>query len=157
LRNPKGLLRRWGYRLRKLVSLPGAELIDLLVAQAALLKSWWWVRSRPVGTLLRSAPSAEEGMEPAGPPLRLQRLALAVERAAEHGLFRATCLVRAVALEDMISRSNTPGAVVRIGVLTREGKLLAHAWIEFGGRVLADRPEHVRHFTVLHDFTALQR
>jgi len=150
-------LARWSYRLRKLASLPGGELLDLLVAQTALLRALWLVRTRAVGALLRPvAESTERALSPLD-EARLQRLALAIERAAEHGLFRATCLVRAVALEDLIRRSRATGAVVRIGVLPAGGKLLAHAWIEYGGRVLADRPERVRQFTVLHDFTAFSR
>ncbi|MQA92414.1 MAG: lasso peptide biosynthesis B2 protein [Gemmatimonas sp.] len=154
---PGSGLQRFAYRLKKLSSIARSEVLDLIVAQAALLRAWWWVRTRPLGELLRPAESVEELVDSPDVHPRLQRLALATERAAEHGLFPATCLVRAVALEHLIRRSDTRGAVVRIGVLTSGGRLLAHAWIEYGGQVLADRPDRIRHFTVLQDFTALPR
>jgi hypothetical protein len=38
---------------------------------------------------------------------------------------------------------------VRLGVRHRNGALESHAWVECGGVLIGDRPEHVRSFTVL--------
>ena len=46
---------------------------------------------------------------------------------------RATCLVQALALEFLLSRSGRP-AELRIGVAREDGGLKAHAWIEADGR-----------------------
>jgi len=44
---------------------------------------------------------------------------------------------------------------VRIGVLRRPDELLAHAWLECGGRVVGEDPDRIRLFVPLHDFSAL--
>lgn len=150
-------LHRWAHRLRRLRSIPTREVVDLVVAQIALVRAWAMVRTRPVGTLVRPVSGAGTTDPDAEGVARLDALGLAVERAAENGLFRPTCLVRAVALERLIDRSGIRGAVVRIGVLPGPTGLLAHAWIELQGTVVGDRPEHVRRFEPLHDFSALAR
>lgn len=148
------MIRALGYRLGRLRSISGRERLDLLTAQAALVRALALVRLRPVGALIRPAaapPTAGGNVDTE----RLEALALAVERVAEHGLFSATCLVKAVALEHLLRSRRVPGAVVRIGVATGTGGLMAHAWIEIGGTVLGDRPENVRRYTTLSDFSAL--
>lgn len=141
---------------RRLFSLPAREFGELLVAQAYLLAARWAVLTRPRGALLRPVPEPSVA-EATADTSSLPALALAVNRAASYGLFRPTCLVRAVALERMIRRSGAGGAVVRIGVLMNGERLLAHAWIEQDGRVIGDEPARVSVFTPLHDFSALAR
>lgn len=141
---------------RRLFSLPARDVVDMLVAQAYLLGARWAVLTRPKGTLLHPMDgTATAGNQAASE--RLPRLALAVNRAASYGLFRPTCLVRAVALERMIRRAGAGAAVVRVGVRMHGERLLAHAWIEQDGRVIGDEPDRVSLFTPLHDFTALAR
>lgn len=140
----------------KLFSVTPREFADLLVAQWSLLAAQWTVRSRPRGELLRpvnGAPPSRGIRDDA----RLERLALAVDRVARFGLFRPTCLVRAVALERQIRKANAGAAVVRVGVAQASGELLAHAWIELDGQVIGDEAARVRRFTPLHDFSALAR
>lgn len=141
---------------RRLFSLPAHEFGELLIAQAALLRAWWTVWTRPKGGLLRPIdhPTAHLGSDGEA---ALARLVIAVDRAARYGLFRPTCLVRAVALERMITRARVGPAVVKVGVLRQREEFLAHAWIELDGRVVGDEPARVSHFTPLHDFSALAR
>lgn len=140
----------------KLFSITPREFVDLVRAQWSLLAALWTVRHRPRGELLRpvgAAPTAAVARDDE----QLERLALAVDRVSRFGLFRPTCLVRAVALERQIRRANAGTAVVRVGVTQAAGELLAHAWIELDGRVIGDEPAKVRRFTPLHDFSALAR
>lgn len=141
---------------RRLFSLPARDFGEMLVAQAYLLGALWAVRTRPKGALLHPTATRANGEAPTASD-QLPRLALAVSRAASYGMFRPTCLVRAVALEKMIRRSGAGAAVVRVGVRMQGGQLLAHAWIEQDGRVIGDEPGRVSLFTPLHDFTALAR
>lgn len=141
---------------RRLFSLPAHEFGELLVAQGSLLRAWWTVWTRPKGALLRPVGHPDGHLNPAGEHA-LTRLVVAVDRAARYGLFRPTCLVRAVALERMIARARVGPAVVKVGVLRQREELLAHAWIELDGRVVGDEPSRVSHFTPLHDFSALAR
>ena len=140
--------------VRKLFAITPRESADLVVAQWYLLAALWTVRRRPKGGLLRAVP---DGPVAGGvrDDARLERLAVAVDRVARFGLFRPTCLVRAVALERQIRRANAGPAVVRVGVSQVAGKLLAHAWIELEGQVIGDEQARVRRFTPLHDFSAL--
>ena len=143
-------------RLRRLRSLEWEEFLDLVTAQRSLLAAWWTVQRRPKGELLRrvQAPASAGG---ALDERRLARLAVAVDRVSRFGVFRPTCLVRAVALERQIRSANAGSAVVRVGVMRGGNQLLAHAWIEIDGRVIGDEASHVRRFTPLHDFTSLPR
>jgi hypothetical protein len=141
---------------RRLFSLPAREFGELLTAQLFLLGALWTVRRRPKGTLLRPVEEGPQAANRAGED-RLARLVVAVDRAARYGLFRPTCLVRAVALERMIVRAGVGPAVVRVGVLRGGDDFMAHAWIELAGRIIGDEPARVARFTPLHDFSALPR
>ena len=41
------------------------------------------------------------------------------------------------------------GSRIRIGVRMRRGRFGAHAWVEYGGRVIGDNTEHVESFAEL--------
>lgn len=150
--------REWraGHLLRRLFSLPAREFGELLVAQVFLLGALWTVRRRPKGKLLRPIDGVPNTDHHAA-ERRLSPLVAAVDRAARYGLFRPTCLVRAIALEQMIDRAGAGPAVVRVGVMRGPEEFHAHAWIEREGRVIGDEPARVARFTPLHDFSALSR
>ena len=138
----------------KLRALSPADWRDMLAAQAALLRAQLEVWTRPRGALpIRSADLAPRGM-----PARAQmndpvvtRIGQALGRAARYGVFRPTCLVRALALQRMLRRRGYPDSSVRVGVRRRSGggALLAHAWVEYRGAVLADEEWRVRQFEEL--------
>lgn len=139
-------------RLRKLAALRGGEVGELAHAQWALICAQVVVWTRPVGKL---ATPADSGAEPIAPPPEMQaraaRLALAVGRAAENGVFRPLCLVRAVALQRMLEQKELKGSRIRIGVQRRGERFAAHAWVEYGPLLLGDAEWHVRRFTPLTD------
>ena len=139
---------------RRVFSLPAREFGELLLAQAYLLVALGKVRWRPKGTLLRPVDGLADA-DHGAVESRLAPLVVAVDRAGRYGLFRPTCLVRAIALEQMIVKAGAGPAVVRVGVLTGPDRFLAHAWIEREGRVIGDEPARVAMFTPLHDFSAL--
>ncbi len=65
----------------------------------------------------------------------VERLAWMVNAVAV--ILHMKCLARSLALVRMLSRRGL-ATDLRIGVRTEDGKLLAHAWIEWQGRVLND-------------------
>jgi len=136
------------------------DLSDTFGAQIALLYAQLLVWTRPQGRLITT--SDQRATEPrltasyGGEP---QRLADAVDRASRYGVFGAQCLVRALALQQMLDRHAISGSVVRIGVRRGKGsdELLAHAWVELDGRVLADRVENTVTFSTLADVRVTAR
>ena len=142
-----------GQRVRKLVELGPAGWAELLRAQGALIAAQLRVWTRPRGRLIAcgTPPSPEPGACDHDGERVAERLALAVERAARYGVFRPLCLVRALALQRMLEARGIRSSRVRIGVRLRDGRFAAHAWVEYGGRVLGDTSEHVGMFSELAD------
>lgn len=141
--------------LSRLLSLDGRAWIDLWRAQAALLRAQWRLRRQPLGSLAIRDEAGPERLS--GDPARASALGLAVERAAEHGIIRPFCLVRAMALRELLRAEGIAGASIRIGVRRNGGEFQAHAWVLWGATVLGDRPEHVARFTEVNDLGVLAR
>jgi len=127
---------------------------DLLEAQAWILWSHWFLRRRPVGSLVHGGRQSVQGASTgrvASPPdhgmlERATALALAVDRVSRLGLARPLCLGRSLALHHILERRGILGSEVRVGVKGGGGELEAHAWVEWEGHVLGDRPENVGTF-----------
>lgn len=149
-------------RLRKLARLSSAELVELLAAQGALIRAQLQSWLRPVGSFVSpiapaQPPSASPGAAAdAETVARAARLALSVGRAAENGIFRPACLVRALALTRMLEARGIHGSQLRVGVRLEDGEFSAHAWVEYAGRILGDRPENVTRYTPLSDVKLLE-
>ncbi len=123
-------------------------------AQAALLRARRRVRTEPIGSFTSRGPDAAGVVR--GDPVRAREIALAVERAAAHGLFRPYCLVQALALRELLTRHGIDGSQIRIGVRQNGGKFSAHAWVRWGQEILGDRADHVAGFTEVDDIRVLQ-
>lgn len=141
--------------LRKLAALGARGWRDLLRAQLALLRAQRRLRREAIGSL--AIRESFETNETAGDPARADELALAIHRASRHGLFRPYCLVRAMALRDLLVADGISGASIRIGVRRMKGEFQAHAWIRWGERVLGDEPRHVARFTEVDDLGVMRR
>lgn len=81
------------------------------------------------------------------------RLAAAVALAARLSYPRPSCLPRALALRRLLRSAGIP-ATVRFGVATNAGRLVAHAWVESGGRVVGDRADVAEIFRPLEPWSA---
>jgi hypothetical protein len=77
------------------------------------------------------------------------RIALAVHRAADFGLFRPRCLAKSMALRRMLNAAGIEGAQVRVGVQLTQGRFVAHAWVEYAGQVVGDDPVAVARYAPL--------
>jgi hypothetical protein len=88
-----------------------------------------------------TVPSAEQ--------VSANRLSQLIDIVARHGLYPATCLRKSLALWWLLRRRGLP-AELRIGVAKVEDQIHAHAWVEFAGRVINDRP------TVGDDYSAYE-
>ena len=141
--------------VRKLLQLDRRSWQDLLAAQAALLSAQWKLRTRPIGEFAIRAPLGRA--DASGDAERARAIAVAVTRAARHGLFRPYCLVRAVALREMLVANGVQGSSIRIGVRREQGAFQAHAWVRWGEVILGDVPEHVASFTEVDDLRVVSR
>jgi hypothetical protein len=77
---------------------------------------------------------------------RARLTARMVRVAAGHVPCRATCLYQSLTLWWLLRRQGV-ASDLRIGVGLKEGQFLAHAWVEFQGRVLTDAADVRQRFT----------
>lgn len=140
---------------RKLLQLDARGWRDLLRAQWALLAAARRLRRVPIGQLAIREPIP--ATVAAGDPARVEAIARAVRVTADHGLFHPYCLVRAIALRDLLRREGIEGSSIRIGARRHAGAFQAHAWVVWNGRVLADEAQHVATFTEIEDLRLMQR
>lgn len=139
----------------RLLTLDRRSWLDLLRAQAALIRAQWRLRREPLGSLAIRAPIDLSTVT--GDPVRARALGRAIERAAMYGIFRPFCLVRTMALRELLLAEEIRGASIRIGVRRHNGEFQAHAWVVWGAAVIGDRPEHVAQFTEVDDLRVLGR
>lgn len=154
------MLARWRHRVGRILTLGGVERRELLLAQWYLLVARFrrrWTRPGRYVELARTEVAPQDvfaGPTDTGTRTLASRLALAVERAAEHGPIRTTCLERAVALDRLLRGHGVTAGRIRVGVRWQDGQFLAHAWVELGDTVLADTPARVRAFQSIADAKA---
>jgi hypothetical protein len=148
--------------LRRLARLSARDWLDIAEAQVELLVAKIIVATRRTGELVSRAPLDPFGdaVAPAAPASDLdprpEQLALAIGRAAENGVFRPLCLVRAVALKRLLDRHGFDGSVVKIGVRMSHGRFAAHAWVAYGDQILGDQEWHVKSFAELDEISVME-
>jgi hypothetical protein len=137
--------------VRRLLSISPREWADLFSAQRSLLRAEWRMRRRPTGALLDRWSSENASALPiaSNDVSRAIEIGKAVRRVAFHAIPRSQCLVRSLAICEMLEEEEIHGAIVRIGVQPRDSKLEAHAWVELGGTIIGDTPDHVGNFELL--------
>lgn len=124
-------------KLRILSRIRPAARRDLIRAQFALVRAKWSLRRAPNGSLVApadpEATSAAQATASSAHVRRARQLAVAVVRTERSGLVRAPCLARAIAIRDLLQREGLGNGAIRVGVRLKEGKLEAHAWVDYGG------------------------
>lgn len=123
-----------------------------LRGQISLLRAQMDLRRRPQGHLVRkhqdNRPSTKANPDELP---RARRVAQGVTRAAAHGVFTPTCLVQSMAISSRLENEGIRGGTVRVGVAKRNGKFVAHAWVEFGGVVIGDDASAVERYQPLDE------
>jgi hypothetical protein len=152
-------LKPWQMLTRAARQTP-ADWSDLIEAQFAIIEAQLLIWTRPVGRFVSDAPTGSpdnrEPLSGRSPEWRdAFRSARAVRMAADHGVLRPKCLVRAVALSRMLEKRGIRGSRVRVGVQQENGEFKAHAWVQLGQRVLGDDARHVATFARLLDVQAI--
>ena len=142
-------------RLHNLAALGPRGWRELWRAQVALLRAQRRLRSEPVGSLAIRESFGTEAVS--GDPGRAFAIAMAVHRASRFGLIRPYCLVRAMAIRDLLAAEGIRGASIRIGVRRADGEFQAHAWVRWGDRIVGDDPAYVSLFTEVDDLGVMRR
>jgi len=81
---------------------------------------------------------------------RAREIARIVSIAAQHGLYRATCLRRSLLVWWFLRRAGIQGKIC-FGVRMFNGKLEAHAWVEYNGTVVNDSANIHENYQALND------
>ena len=147
-------------RLLRLLTLSRREVADLFRAQAAILRTTWRMRAVRIGDLVAAPESAVQTLNSPADSIRrtpnvhskrvrVSELALAIARVAESGITRPACLVRSIALRDLLSSQGIPDSCVRVGVRRNSGQFIAHAWVELHGEVVGDDAAQIALLTPL--------
>lgn len=141
--------------LGRLIRLGPSGWWDLAEAQFWVLHALFRLRTQEHGTLVRTgAPSGRALVAPTtGDLTRAEQAAKAVDRVARLGVGRPLCLARSLALQSMLERRGLTGSAIRVGVRGAPAGLSAHAWVEWDGHVLGDRPDHVAGYRRLETLT----
>jgi hypothetical protein len=136
----------------RLVGVAGTRLgalLDVFQAQVTLIWAQFTVWTRRPGTLIDLHEAADTPTS--SDAMKAKRWVLALDRATRRGLFRPSCLPRALALQRLLRRHQVGGSYVRIGVRFDAGVLKAHAWVVCGDTVIDQDPRSVREFVPLAD------
>jgi hypothetical protein len=115
---------------KSVLLLPFIHAALLLVGYSRLRR--WMERQAPLKAI--EPPLYEAAYIP-----RARDIARIVSIAARHGIYRATCLRRSLLVWWFLRREGIRGEVC-FGVRMRDGRLEAHAWVEYNGVVVNDSP-----------------
>ena len=126
-----------------------------------LLAAWLWLPLFWLGLRMLGLPRFQAWLlkAPAQSALALTLPAIhalgeAVNIAARHTPFPATCLTRSLLLGWLLQRRGMQSQL-RIGVRLTQGALDAHAWVECAGVPVNDRPDVVSRFVVFGELVPL--
>lgn len=134
--------------LRRLGALPPRERNTLLLCSALLPVFWLGVR---VLGLVRFQSLLERGSRHVRRPAtdEIKQMSRLVHTASRLAAFMGTCLTRTLLL-DWLLRQRGIVCDLRIGVRLAQGKLEAHAWLEYEGVPVNDKADVAREFAPFH-------
>jgi hypothetical protein len=121
-------------RLSKFLGLPKSDrrlLVTTVLLVWAVRLGLWLIPFRVLRQLLSKITSTANAPQACFP---VERVVWAVTVACRY-VPAASCLTQALATKTLLARCGHP-AIVRIGVARQGTGLLAHAWVESGGRVV---------------------
>jgi hypothetical protein len=132
-------------KLEKFLALTPSE--QWLYISAVLLLPFFWLGLRVLG--LARLQSWIQGISltaKSSPPVgELKAIGALVNRAARYAPGPVTCLTRSLLLRWLLRRRGL-ASDLRIGVQLTQGRLDAHAWVEYEGQPINDTPDVSRRF-----------
>ena len=128
-----------------------------VLLQAMLLLPVFWAGLRALGlsrlhAWVTRAPLAAGASRLDVEPATIGAL---INSAGNHGPFPSTCLTRSLLLHWLLHRRGVRSEM-RIGVRITDGRLDAHAWVEYEGRPLNDAQDVAERFAAFDGTLSLQ-
>lgn len=132
--------------LAKFASLSPAERALILKAAAVLFAS-------KVRLMYHDVPKLQAwATRPGRGAIDTRRLVVAVELASK-AIPGMTCLMRALALQHLLSENQKPSEL-KIGVGLRNGKFAAHAWLSHDGHILIGAGDEAKGYRIIAGWIA---
>lgn len=137
-------------KVARFCQLTGNQRRYLIVAWLLLPLTWIALRSRGfAGVRAWCVPTASRIDAPKASPAlalpRLHEIGEAVNLAAAHSPFPATCLTRSLLLQWLLRRRGV-ACDLQIGACHTAGQFRAHAWLEYKGTPINDVADVARQF-----------
>lgn len=126
------------HKVRTAFSLPARDQWDLAKTWILLILVDFGLRLLPFKNLIHWLNGNEpfsSRSESANPVTEIRRLSHVVNIAARYHLYPMTCLRQALVLRWLLARSGVQ-ADLKIGVRKEGGRVWAHAWLEYQGKVI---------------------
>ena len=139
--------------LRKLRSASRLSPKDWLL----FIQAWIWLLLFDLGLRTRPFPELQTfaarlipnpTLSPEQTENLLLTLRIAIDRAHYNHLYPMTCLRRALTLQRLLAKRGI-STELKIGARKDNGKLNAHAWIEYQGQTIGEPEEITERFSVL--------
>ena len=133
-------MTRLGAALRALRRRRWDDIRDVGEAQVALLRAQAMRWLRPLGEFVEitAGDPRTASAHSVAQARTVERVTSAINRATRYGVFRPLCLTRAVALSQMLDSHGIVGHRIKVGVRRDRDSFTAHAWVEFGQRIIGD-------------------
>ena len=137
-------------KLAKFLALSGAEKWGFLSAVTLLPLFWLGLHVFGFARFQAWLERAPLGEQKSLPVAALSDLGTLVNRAAHYAPGPVTCLTRSLLLRWLLRRHGT-ASELRIGVQLVQGKLDAHAWVEYEGIPINDAQDVAQHFAAFNE------
>lgn len=144
------MIRSWIGKLAKFRGLAWPEQKVLLAAM--LLLPLFWAGLRVLGLSRFQAWLGRSRLPAQSPPTfdEMATIGALVNIAANYAPGPATCLTRSLLLIWLLRRRGV-SADLRIGVQLAQGKLDAHAWVEYAGKPINDAQDVAERFAAFNE------
>jgi hypothetical protein len=137
-------------KLAKFLALSGAEKWEFLLAVTLLPLFWLGLHIFGFARFQVWLERAPLGKQKSLPLAVLSDIGALVNRAAHYAPGPVTCLTRSLLLRWLLRRRGI-ASELRIGVQLVQGKLDAHAWVEYEGIPINDAQDVAQRFAVFNE------
>jgi len=149
-------------KLKKLLALKPSNFVTLVEIWLKLLLAWASFSCLPQSTASRiwfgrDERAVEEKEDLTSSPEKevvINQIVTLLKIAVSHHIVKLTCLHRVLVLKNMMEKYSIAASIV-IGVQKKENALAAHAWLQVGNDIVADKKSYTDQFKPLDDQSSI--